>query len=565
MDIDKLEEYFESVENYFFASVSAVTSNFPDVHDAVNRIWVDISRYGPALPSVYLPSLGDFQVPPPPPPPPPKPTSWLDNSCIWFSDHPWKAAGLVVGATGTCILLAGYARAYMYKSRIQRARAQTNERRQVIVLLGGDTTFALPLILDLERKGYIVIASVSNPEACTTLENQCQGYVRALVLDPSEPATINAFLRSLTSTLSIRFPINSAGDPFVSSSSQPYIHGVISLLTLSPQISVTPAPLEHVSLANTYLPFLTATQITPLRAIQSLLPLLRTSPRDKGNKSIVICVPATEARVGIPFASVQSMTVAGTLRGVEVLKREIRLASVTDTSGLMKNIEVVTVEVGALKYDDAPYMSADDGEDGYSIRDLSTAMEEWTATEKASYGPAFTAIARDYASPRSRWQALTSLFENGNHFGVPRQAVDVSLFVDRIVTVISDGEFGSSLGFVWHRVQKFVCGERFSVGAGATTYKIASHLPYVILDGLLNLPAVLISIRNRLLPVQVQPSPPRNVTAPEAKRPAMASERDVSETEETNETSEWEAESNASEAAEGSWITLHPAQEGGNP
>ena len=54
------------------------------------------------------------------------------------------------------------------------------------VVLGGDTTFALPLIQGLERKGYIVIASVSNPEACAALESQCQGYVRALVLDPSE-------------------------------------------------------------------------------------------------------------------------------------------------------------------------------------------------------------------------------------------------------------------------------------------------------------------------------------------------------------------------------------------
>lgn len=54
------------------------------------------------------------------------------------------------------------------------------------VVLGGDTPFALPLILDLEAKGFIVIVSVSTPEAVPLLEHKCQGYVRALVLDPHE-------------------------------------------------------------------------------------------------------------------------------------------------------------------------------------------------------------------------------------------------------------------------------------------------------------------------------------------------------------------------------------------
>lgn len=58
-----------------------------------------------------------------------------------------------------------------------------------VVVLGGDTPLALPLILELERKKYVVIASVSTPEAVETLEHKCQGYVRALVLDPFEVHT----------------------------------------------------------------------------------------------------------------------------------------------------------------------------------------------------------------------------------------------------------------------------------------------------------------------------------------------------------------------------------------
>ena len=53
-------------------------------------------------------------------------------------------------------------------------------------MLGGDTPFGLPLILDLERKGYIVIASVSTPEAVDVLESRSKGYVKALVLNPRE-------------------------------------------------------------------------------------------------------------------------------------------------------------------------------------------------------------------------------------------------------------------------------------------------------------------------------------------------------------------------------------------
>lgn len=54
------------------------------------------------------------------------------------------------------------------------------------MVLGGDTPYGLPLVLDLEKKGYIVIASVSTPEAVEGLESKSKGYVKALVLNPSE-------------------------------------------------------------------------------------------------------------------------------------------------------------------------------------------------------------------------------------------------------------------------------------------------------------------------------------------------------------------------------------------
>lgn len=66
----------------------------------------------------------------------------------------------------------------------------------ITVVLGGDTPLALPLILGLEKRGFVVIASVSTPEAVEILERRCQGYVRALVLDPYE-----ACLFSITTSI----------------------------------------------------------------------------------------------------------------------------------------------------------------------------------------------------------------------------------------------------------------------------------------------------------------------------------------------------------------------------
>lgn len=62
-------------------------------------------------------------------------------------------------------------------------------------MLGGDRPLALPLILDLEKKGYIVIASVATSDAVDDLEHKTHGYVRALVLDPSDVSPIE-FLES---------------------------------------------------------------------------------------------------------------------------------------------------------------------------------------------------------------------------------------------------------------------------------------------------------------------------------------------------------------------------------
>ncbi|KAG5636414.1 hypothetical protein H0H81_008155 [Sphagnurus paluster] len=564
--IEKVEEYLESLEEYFFSSLAAATTDLPNVHEAVNRLWVDISRYGPGMPSfpeIHLPALGDFQIPPPPPPPPPPVhISLFNKSTNWVKKHPWIISTVVVGVVGGG-LLAGYGSLHARKRNNYKVKSQSHERRQVVVVLGGDVPLALPLILELESKGYIVIASVPTPEAIAILEQKCHGYVRALVLDPHEPATIPVFLRSLTSTLSRRFPTTASGDPYASPSSHPYIQSVICLLTLpSSSVPSIRAPLEHISLHNTYLPFLSATHITPLQVLQALMPLLRTGSaraRDKGSKSIIVCLPAIEARVGLPFSSMQSMSAASTLRAVEVLRREINLAALTGESESMKNIKVVVADIGAFGAD--PYSTITPHE--------SVSMEEWSPSEKLAYGPAFASISHTTCQPASRWQTMT-VVKSGHRFGVPRTPTDVGVFVNKIVSVVTGGRHNTyffGLGRSVGQIRNWIRGERFSIGAGANTYRVASYLPSSLLDILLNIPHFLISARNRLLPVEpfILP-PPDTVPHGAAPKPAEASaaikqapsesEHDIS-----GNSSEADVESNASSGMASSWISLQSRED----
>ena len=241
----------------------------------------------------------------------------------------------------------------------------------------------------------------------------------------------------------------------------PYIHAIISLLSLSAPVPGLDAPLEHISLQHTYLPYLTATQITPLQVIQALLPLLRTGSarsRDKGKKSIIICLPATDARVGLPFASVQAMSAAGTIRAAEVLRREIRVAATTEHSESMKNINVVVVDVGTFDVGAAFKSLPPEG--------IYKAMEDWSASEKVIYGPAFVSVMREKPALTSFWSRL---FTNDHQYGMARKPTDLSVLVNNLVRVVSGGHFGPRLFGVnigLGYVQQWIRGERFSVGAG---------------------------------------------------------------------------------------------------
>ena len=324
------------------------------------------------------------------------------------------------------------------------------------VLLGGDTPLGPALITGLIDAGFIVITSVSSSSAVEGIESAGHGFVKALVLDPvaasawlsaqsqnkaarsesepsnSAPDPTALFIRSLHGSLSLRFPLNRSGDPYASSTTQfPYIHSVLSLLTLSPPSLPEPtavfAPFERLDLSSAYLTHLTQMHVLPLHLIQSLLPLLRASyPRHLSKsrigklgagRSVIVCVPATDARVGLPFLMPNSVAALANVRAVEVLRREVKAArdvgsNPSFSQGVtsepksrerevdnMSDLRIVLVDVGtvgsALQHDE------DFGESGVSLDEKNTVMLDssldsatvgWTQSERAIYGNAYPSL-----------------------------------------------------------------------------------------------------------------------------------------------------------------------------
>ncbi|KIY50805.1 hypothetical protein FISHEDRAFT_9583, partial [Fistulina hepatica ATCC 64428] len=492
--LDWLEEYLQSVED----AVYWLAAGIPDARDTFNRMWTDVSRYGAGMPEFHT-----FEIPAPPLLPPPPPT-FYERSWDWTCRNPRTASAIAAGLVGAGALI-GYRT--MHSRRTRRARVAGKhkssdvDRRQVVIVLGGDSPLGLPLIKALEKR-YIVVASVSTPEAVDALERQCGPYFRALILDSHVPATVPVFLRTLASTLTRRFPLTTSGDPFVPLSSQPYVVSVVSLLTI-PSDPIY-SPLENLPLQDAYMSHLSATHVTPIQVIQALLPVMRTGPHAQDRKTIIVCLPSPHTYIGLPFASAQAMSSAATLRAIEILRREIAISAMSGKTDVMKKFEAVVVDIGAFNVNSAHGGRAPDA--------VCRSMDKWTASEKMLYGPSFIALSQPQPSRSSApswWTALISLFREDRPFGVSRKTTDVRVFVDRILSVISAGQSDAPVfGIRFGPLINWLRGARFSVGAGASTYRYASFLPSFILNALLNLPHYLISKRDALLPPRTLASSP---------------------------------------------------------
>jgi hypothetical protein len=190
----------------------------------------------------------------------------------------------------------------------------------------------------------------------------------------------------------------------------------------------------------------------------------------KGKKTIVVCVPALDARVGLPFTGPSSMSAAATLRAVDVLRREVRVAALTGGAEGMNDIEVVSLEVGAL---DIPPFA------GRRLLDYDTKeyTKSWTPSEKLAYGPA--------------WE----LTVEGTGHKFQRKAQKVELLVGDLVQIVSRGRVCSVslcglrlyVGSAFDRLR----GGRYAIGSGGD-----SACPHLARDHTLLISILLPSFRS---------------------------------------------------------------------
>ncbi|KAH9808467.1 hypothetical protein DFH28DRAFT_828368, partial [Melampsora americana] len=96
------------------------------------------------------------------------------------------------------------------------------------------------LAIQLSSAGYIVIASVSDSAHVGSLERDGIGRIKALVLYPTQPERASAFTRSLASALSLRFPLNSAGDAFMEDGSHSSLVGMVNCFPISTMDELKP-------------------------------------------------------------------------------------------------------------------------------------------------------------------------------------------------------------------------------------------------------------------------------------------------------------------------------------
>jgi NAD(P)-dependent dehydrogenase (short-subunit alcohol dehydrogenase family) len=217
------------------------------------------------------------------------------------------------------------------------------------VLLGAEHAFGLALARDLVSRGYVVIASVSRAELADELESHGAGFIRALVLNPTDPTTLNPFLRDMRATLGLRFPLGTAGDPYASPASHAHIISLVSLLSLTTTTDPNSIeaddtsfmPLSSMSLTKDYLPRLISAHVTPFGIIQGVLPHLRNTNKylPKSHPSVVLLQSAYT--LGAGRSGADAIVTAANTTALDVFRREL----------CAQGVDVFELDVGLIDTD----------------------------------------------------------------------------------------------------------------------------------------------------------------------------------------------------------------------
>lgn len=159
------------------------------------------------LPDVVNPAAAASPAPPPPPPPHSR-FPWLADLAGHARAHPLSYTVAAIGLSGGAAYVAYPAEttrvlaplltrlvplALLPDPKHRPLRLVPGEhgvahevRKEAVVVLGADSPHGRDLALDLERRGFVVVATVSDPREVDVLEKLGRGWLKVLVLDPNE-------------------------------------------------------------------------------------------------------------------------------------------------------------------------------------------------------------------------------------------------------------------------------------------------------------------------------------------------------------------------------------------
>ncbi|WFD34302.1 hypothetical protein MCUN1_001141 [Malassezia cuniculi] len=243
-----------------------------DATEAYAEALVDqLNRYGAPLPGISLPSISglreraknafaslkrsnalDVQATPAPTPAPP----------LWHNPLIRTGAAAAAAAVGLALV---YRFAYSTKTARIGLLGHDGSRAEAVVVLGAETAAGRAAVLDLVSRQLVVIATVPSAQDKRDLEEalgDAKGYVRVVAVDSGNAAAVR---KAVHTSLSFRYPLDTAGDPFVSPG-----HGVRV-------IGVVVAPTSAQRAAD------------QLNATSEMLPLL-AAPDVRSKTSVVVSV-----------------------------------------------------------------------------------------------------------------------------------------------------------------------------------------------------------------------------------------------------------------------------------
>lgn len=168
-------------------------------------------------------------------------------------------------------------------------------RREAVLVLGAGSPLIIDLVLDLEKRGFVVICTAADVRQVELIERRSRGWIKVLLLNPEDSTSVAPFLKSFSTALSLRFPLRTAGDPYARPDHTLGLTTVINCLSLHETgAGGGLGPVEGIELENVRW-MLGERVATVIGVLKGVLPIMRPiSGRTSAEDSIILTL-------GTPF------------------------------------------------------------------------------------------------------------------------------------------------------------------------------------------------------------------------------------------------------------------------